>query len=484
MSGAGGRVFPEGFLWGCGTSSYQIEGAVDQDGRGQSIWDVFTHTPGKIHRGDTGDIACDSYNKMEDDLAILTELGVGSYRFAVDWPRVQPLGSGAVNQRGLDYYRLLVEELCRREIVPAVTIYHWSLPQALEDRGGWANRDTAERLGEFAALLAEGLGDEVGMWLTINEPRQSAHQGYRVGTHAPGRVDDAAAAAATHHLLLGHGLALAALRATVAPSARLGVALDPHPFRAAEPEAEELALALDTAQNRVYLDPVLSGCYPSDAPASHLPAPELVHDGDLELISAPLDFLGLNYYRPHYVRRGDWSDLHAGETPLLEHPGFVEFNPPSVPRTTMDWLIEPDSLYRMLTRVTAQAPGLPIYITENGCAADDYVNPEGQINDYERVAFIHAHLEAALHAIADGVDLRGYFHWSLMDNFEWAWGYRYRFGLYHVDFATQRRTAKLSAGFFAKVAASGELPLAPGGDGEPEGAGVPGAPIRVSWAAP
>ncbi|MGO9972319.1 MAG: GH1 family beta-glucosidase [Solirubrobacteraceae bacterium] len=472
------RCFPEDFLWGCGTSSYQIEGAVYEDGRGLSIWDVFSHTPGKVNRGDTGDVACDSYHRMDQDLEMLTELGVGCYRFSICWPRVQPSGRGAVSQTGLDYYRSLVEELRRREIIPVATVYHWELPQALEERGGWTNRDTAERLAEYAGLLADALGDQVGMWLTLNEPEQSVHQGYRVGTHAPGHRDDALAAAAAHHILLGHGLALQALRGSVPSSARLGIALDPHPYLAVEPGAEAIAAELDASHNRMWLDPVLHGSYPAQAPAHLLPAADFIQAGDMELISAPIDFLGVNYYRPHYIRRGAWSDLRLDETPLTEHPGYVEYLPPELKRTVMDWLVEPDALYGMLRRLDREAPGLQLYITENGCAADDYVNPEGVVNDFERVDFIHGHLAAALRAIEDGVNLKGYVHWSLMDNFEWAWGYQRRFGLYHVDFGTQRRLAKLSARFYASIIASGELPARP----QPDGDGHVEPGFAASWA--
>jgi beta-glucosidase len=454
----GARRFPEDFLWGCGTSSYQIEGAVDEDGRGQSIWDVFTHTSGKVHRGDNGDVACDSYHRMDQDLEILAELGVGCYRFSIAWPRVQPSGRGPVNQRGLDYYRTLVEELRKRAIEPLATIYHWELPQALEDRGGWASRDTAQRLAEYAGVLADALGDQVDMWLTLNEPKQSVHQGYRTGTHAPGHRDDALATAATHHILLAHGLALQALRETLSDSARLGIALDPHPYRALGPDAEAVATELDATHNRIYLDPVLRGAYPAGARAELIPPQSLIQSGDMELIGAPIDFLGVNYYRPHYIRRGDWTALARGEVPLTDHPGFVEYLPPELPRTVMDWLVEPQRLYELLTTLSHEAPGLPLYITENGCAAEDYVNPHGEINDFERVDYLHGHLDAAWRAIEDGVNLRGYFHWSLMDNFEWAWGYQRRFGLYHVDFGTQRRIAKRSARVYAQIIASGELP--------------------------
>jgi beta-glucosidase len=450
------RRFAPDFLWGASTSSYQTEGAVNEDGRGRSIWDAFSHTPGSVQGGDTGDVACDSYHRMTQDLELLKELGVGAYRFSIAWPRVQPSGSGPINQPGLDYYRRLVETLLEAGIVPVATIYHWELPQALEDRGGWAERDTAVRFALYAGLLAEVFGDQVGMWITLNEPLQSAHQGYRIGTHAPGRADDRLAAAATHHLLLGHGLAMQAVRA--ASSAPVGIALDPNPIRSADEASEAAASRLDAEHNRMYLDPILHGSYPAQARPELRPPDELIGDRDLDVINGAIDFLGINYYRTHYVRLGDWSDLRLGESPVPGHPGLVNYFPPELPQSIMGWLIEPDGLYDVLMRINAQAPGLRLYITENGYAGEDYVNPEGEVNDFERVDYLHGHLDAAWRAIRDGANLAGYFHWSLMDNFEWTWGYQRRFGLYFVDFGTQRRLAKRSASFYAAVVRSGELP--------------------------
>jgi beta-glucosidase len=475
--------FPANFVWGASTSAYQTEGAVREDGRGRSIWDAFSHTPGKVQGGDTGDIACDSYHRTQDDLRLLGELGVGAYRFSIAWPRVQPIGSGKVNQAGLDYYRRLVHGLLEAGIMPMATIYHWELPQALEDRGGWAVRETAERFAEYAHLLAQQLGDQIRMWITLNEPLQSAHQGYRVGSHAPGRADLPSAAAATHHLLLGHGLAMQAVRAARPGMATVGIALDPNPIRAFGEGAREAAAVLDAESNRMYLDPVLHGVYPAQARPELLPCDVLIGDGDMAVIGAPLDFLGINYYRTHYVRLGDWSDLRAGESPVPGHPGLVNYLPPDLPRTIMDWLVEPSGLYEILMGVSAQAPQLPLYITENGYAAEDYVNPEGVINDFERIEYLHGHLDAAWCAIQDGVKLAGYFHWSLMDNFEWSWGYRRRFGLYFVDFGTQRRLPKRSAAFYAKVARTGELPardevLGPA-DWTPRSSRSPAVPIAA-----
>jgi beta-glucosidase len=461
---AGGRRFPEGFVWGVGTSSYQIEGAVTQDGRGASIWDTFAHTPGNVFRGDTGDVACDSYNRLEDDVRIIRELGVGAYRFSVAWTRVQPNGSGPINRAGLDYYRRLADRLLESGVQPVATVYHWDLPQALEDQGGWAQRDTARRMAELAVILGAELGDLVSMWVTINEPLQTVHQGYRIGTHAPGVRDDATAAAATHHIMLGHGLVLQALRQSTPEGTLIGPTTDPDPYVGLDPDSQAVADVLDAEFNRVYLDPVLQKRYPDAARPHMRPAEELIHDGDLELIGAPIDFLGVNYYRPHYIRQGDWSDLRRGEQPVPGFPGFVDYQAPDQERTVMDWPVAPDALRGLLGKLHAETGGLALYITENGCAADDYVNPEGTIEDHERIAYVHSHLNAAADAIEDGVNLAGYFHWSLMDNFEWAHGYRHRFGLHYVDFETGRRIPKRSAHFYGQVARTGELPSPTGSD--------------------
>ncbi|HTW12751.1 MAG TPA: GH1 family beta-glucosidase [Solirubrobacteraceae bacterium] len=454
----GARRFPDGFIWGTGTSSYQIEGAVAADGRGRSIWDVFAHTPGKTFRGDTGDVACDSYNLMDEDVRIIRDLGVGAYRFSIAWPRVQPTGSGAINRAGLDYYRRLSERLREVGVAPIATVYHWDLPQALEDLGGWTARETAQRMGEFAEILGQELGDLVQTWITINEPLQTVHQGYRVGTHAPGVCDMALAAAATHHILLGHGLVLQALRAATPAGTEIGPTMDPQPAIALDPGAEAAAVMLDAEHNRVYMDPVLARRYPEEARPEFLPPAELIRDGDLEIIGAPIDFFGVNYYRPHYIRSADWADLRLGEQPIPGLPGIVEYMAPDLPRTVMGWPIVPAGLRDLLRRVHAESGGLKLYITENGCAADDYVGTQGTVDDYERIDYIHAHLEAAWEAIQDGVNLCGYFHWSLMDNFEWAEGYRRRFGLHYVDFETRRRIPKRSAHFYGQIARTGVLP--------------------------
>jgi beta-glucosidase len=457
------RAFPTDFLWGAATSAYQVEGAMQDDGRGTSIWDTFSHTPGKIRGGDTGDIACDFYHRAGADLDLLDEIGLNAFRFSVAWPRIQPDGSGAPNSRGLDFYRSLAEQLCDRDIVPAITLYHWDMPQRLEDAGGWANRDTAHRFAEYAGIVAAALGDLGGIWITINEPQVVAHQGYRIGTHAPGHCEDVLAAAATHHLLLGHGLALRALRAQLPADAPVGISLDIHPIRPWGEGAEEAVRISDAEENRIFLDPLLHGRYPPAARAHMLPSPELIRDGDMDLIAAPLGFLGVNYYSPHYVKGPAQRVREPWQAP--GSPAAPACRPDHIPRTSMGWLIEPDGLYDTLQTLAAESPpGLPLYVTENGCAAEDYVNPEGRVEDVERVEYLHAHLDAAWRALRDGVPLAGYFHWSLLDNFEWAWGYQKRFGLVFVDFDTQRRIPKRSASYYGAVARGNALPVAAGID--------------------
>jgi beta-glucosidase len=457
-SDAVARQFPEGFLWGVATSAYQIEGAAHSDGRGPSVWDTFSHTPGKVRGGDTGDIACDFYHRSEGDLDLIAGLGIHTFRFSISWPRIQPTGQGSVNQPGLDFYRSLVENLHSRDIAPAITLFHWDLPQALEDVGGWANRDTAERFAEYAYIVAEGIGDVGGMWITLNEPQVVAHEGYRIGKHAPGHCDYALAAAATHHMLLGHGLAVEQVRSAI-PNARVGITLDLHVVRAVNAEAEAEAKIRDAEENRIFFEPVVHGSYPAAARDEFLPPPSLIHDGDMKIISAPIDFLGVNYYSPHYVKVADPAGLHADETAIPGRPGAVLWQPQDLPRTAMGWLIEPNGLYDTLVMVAGEVvPGCSIYVTENGCASDDYITPEGVVNDLERIEYLHGHLTAAWRAIQDGVPLAGYFYWSLHDNFEWAWGYQKRFGLVFVEYDTQRRIPKRSAAFYQDVVAKNELP--------------------------
>src|SRR5215469_7360682 len=354
--------FPDGFLWGAATAAYQIEGAPDEDGKGPSIWDTFSHTPGKTYHGDTGDVACDSYHRYADDIALLKRLGVGAYRLSLCWPRIQPSGRGAVNAKGLDYYHRVIDGLLEAGITPAVTLYHWDLPQALQDEGGWANRDIAGWFGEFAGIAAEALGDRVGKWITLNEPWVVAHVGYRDGRHAPGVRDAAQAVAANHHLLLAHGQAVAALRGDI------GITLNLSVERPVTPEAAAHAALLEARQNGVYLDPIFHGRYPEllDGDPSYSPvAAGLVRDGDFAVTGAPLDFLGVNFYAPHYVGllNAD-GQPRRGET--VTGPGTVSVQPDGLPITAMNWLVEPSSIRELLTRNVHPVSGdLPVYITEN-----------------------------------------------------------------------------------------------------------------------
>jgi beta-glucosidase len=462
-------VFPQNFVWGVSTASYQVEGAVHEDGRGVSIWDTFSHTPGRTYNGDTGDKACDHYHRLDEDLDLVASLGAGSYRFSLAWPRIQPDGSGPANRAGLDFYRRLVDGLRARGIAPTATLYHWDLPQALEDAGGWCSRDTAERFAEYTALVAEALGDSVERWITLNEPWCSAWHGYGNGLHAPGRVDTGAAVAATHHLLLAHGRAVAALRA--ASPAAVGITLNLVPVRAASDHPADLAAAarLDGNANRLFLDPIFAGRYPQDMLehyAGAVPGFAVVRDADLDAIAAPLDFLGINYYAPAVVADPSTVDQawRAGlVAPLLkpeaatEELGVVRLVHADSRRTAMGWEIGPEGLTELLTRVARDYPVPPLYITENGAAFCDYVDPDGRVLDDERIGYLDEHLGAVARAIHDGVDVRGYFCWSLLDNFEWAHGYGKRFGLVWVDYPTGRRVPKKSFSWYRDVVSANRL---------------------------
>jgi beta-glucosidase len=460
----GALSFPPGFTWGAATAAYQIEGAADADGRGQSVWDTFSHTPGLVHGGDTGDIACDSYHRYPEDVALLASLGLSAYRFSISWPRIQPGGRGGPNQKGLDYYRALLDQLADRGITPVATLYHWDLPQELQDEGGWAVRDTASRFADYAAIVAEALGDRVARWITVNEPQVVASHGYRTGEHAPGLRDMAAAAAATHHLLLGHGLARQVLRDTLPVGTPVGISLDFNPVHVlgSSSQVEQARLITEAELNGLFFEPLRYGRYPAHARPEILPPPDLIAPGDLDLISQPIDFLGINYYSPVYLRPGDPADLRRGEEISgVGLPGVVRYLPDWLEQTNMGWLIDPAALRDLLLRLTQAAPDWDLYVTENGRAAEDYVNPDGVVDDLERVRYLHAHLEAAAEAIDSGANLAGYFVWSLLDNFEWAWGYQKRFGIVFVDFGTQRRVPKSSARFYSAAARANALPPLP-----------------------
>ncbi len=457
-------AFPDGFLWGTATASYQIEGGVTADGRGRSIWDTFSHTPGAVLGGDTGDEACDHYHRYRDDVALMRELGVGSYRFSLAWPRFQPEGRGPLHAGGVGFYDRLLDELLDAGIRPWVTLYHWDLPQALEDAGGWPARDTALRFAEYATAVHARFADRVADWTTLNEPWCSAFLGYASGHHAPGREDPAASVRAAHHLLLGHGLAVEAMR-SARPDLRYGITLNLYPTSTVgdDPADVDAARRVDGQCNRLFLDPVLAGRYPADVLADLAPIAGTGHieDGDEKRIGVPLDVLGINYYSRHVVRAGR-PDAEFEPSTAWVGATDVEKLRTGKPRTEMGWEIDPGGLYDILVRISTEYDTPPLYVTENGAAYADVVTPEGRVHDRARVDYLDGHFRAAARAIADGVDLRGYFVWTLMDNFEWAWGYARRFGLVHVDHGTQQRTVKDSGRWFAGVARTNTLPPAGG----------------------
>ncbi|MFI9004455.1 GH1 family beta-glucosidase [Streptomyces sp. NPDC053541] len=461
--------FPPGFRWGTATAAYQIEGAAREDGRTPSIWDTFSHTPGRVRNGDTGDIAADHYHRTAEDIALLRRIGVTDYRFSIAWPRVQPTGRGPAVQRGLDFYRRLVDGLLEAGIRPVATLYHWDLPQELEDAGGWPQRETAYRFAEYAGLAAEALGDRVATWTTLNEPWCAAFLGYGSGVHAPGRTSDLAALRAAHHLNLAHGLAVGALRAALpaapagSPAPEVSLTLNLHAVRARseDPADRDAARRIDAVGNRIFLDPVFHGRLPKDLVEDTAAITDwsFVRDGDLATTAAPIDSLGINYYSPTVVEAGP-GPAPGEPSPWAGAERHVRFVPVDGPRTAMDWPVDADGLHGLLVRLRDELPGVPLLVTENGAAYEDYADPSGQVKDPERVAYLRGHLEAVHRALADGADVRGYFLWSLLDNFEWAYGYSKRFGIVHVDFASQRRTLKDSARWYADVIARGGLPEA------------------------
>lgn len=458
MTGGGQEVlrFPAGFAWGTATASYQIEGAVNEGGRGQSIWDTYAHTPGNIVDGDTGDEACDHYHRYVEDVALLADLGVTHYRFSLAWPRLQPTGRGELNPAGVDFYTRLIDALLEAGIQPWITLYHWDLPQELEDAGGWPDRATAYRFADYAARVHEKLSDRVRFWTTLNEPWCSAFLGYAQGRHAPGQQDHAAAMRAVHHLLLGHGLAVEQMR-TQDRNSSFGITLNLSPVDAATDSAadRDAARRVDGLMNRVFLDPLLHGHYPADVLEDVRPVTDSTHivAGDEQIIAQPLDVLGINYYSRQVVRSGSrprvWTPEQQPSAWVASSD--VEPAPRGLPTTEMGWEIDPDGLYDILTRVHRDYGPIALYVTENGAAFADEPGPDGTVSDPDRVRYLDRHFRAAHRALTDGVDLRGYFVWSMMDNYEWAFGYSKRFGLIYVDYETQRRTPKDSARWYARV---------------------------------
>jgi beta-glucosidase len=431
-------TFPADFAWGAATAAFQIEGATTVDGRGESIWDRFARTPGKVWNGDTGDPACDHYNRWAEDLDLIASLGLRAYRFSISWPRVQPSGRGPANARGLDFYRRLVEGLQARGIAPLVTLYHWDLPQALEDEGGWASRDTAERFAEYAELVFDALGDVVEDWTTHNEPWVTSFLGYALGTKAPGATDWRRALRASHHALLSHGSVVQAFRET-GRRGRIGITLDLTVARPASETAadREAAARLDGHHNRWFLDPLFRGAYPADMLELYerrCGDLDAIQAGDLETIAQPLDYLGVNFYRPNVARAADDGSVLG----LAEVPQDAD-------TTAMGWPVVPEALTELLVRVRDDYGDVPLLITENGAAFEDALDGGDVVEDPRRVAYIESHLAAVESALEAGVDVRGYYVWSLLDNFEWEHGYSQRFGIVYVDFPTQRRIPKRSA---------------------------------------
>jgi beta-glucosidase len=434
--------FPDGFLWGVATSAYQIEGAVAEDGRGESMWDRFCRTPGKVHGGATGDVACDHYHRWPEDFDLLAQLGVNAYRFSLAWPRLFPDGGGMLNRAGLDFYDRLVDGLLDRNITPVVTLYHWDLPQALQDRGGWTSRETAERFAGYAAAAFAGLGDRVALWITHNEPWMAAFIGHLRGVHAPGLTNLQAALRAAHHILLSHGRAVQAQRAA-GVAGEIGITLNLFPTYPVTdtPEDRAAAQASEGYTNRWFLDPLRGRGYPADTIArfERVGAEmDFVEEGDLATIAAPIDFLGVNYYSPRRV------SASGEEFGWRVQPGAESGSPV----TAIGGEIHPAGLTRLLLELRRDYGPLPLYVTENGCALEDVVGPDGRVHDPARIDFLERHFAAARQAVEQGVDLRGYFVWSLLDNFEWAMGYGPRLGLVYVDYATQRRIPKDSYHFY------------------------------------
>ena len=435
-------IFPPDWVWGAATAAYQIEGGAREGGRGISIWDTVSRLPGTIAGGDTGDVAADHFHRVPSDVALMRELGLGGYRFSIAWPRVFPAGSGRPNEEGLDFYRRLIDELHAAGIAPYVTLYHWDLPQMLQDRGGWTNRDTARRFGEYVHTVATSLGAGVHHWLTINEPWVAAFLGHLTGEHAPGQRGLKAALAAAHTLLLAHGEAMTAQRAEMRPEDEAGIALNLSPCYPADDTNADLEAAhrLDGNVNRWFLDALYRGHYPDDMVRLYGEAMPEIAPGDMDLIAQPTDVLGVNYYTRAVVA----FDPAAG---LLEARRVL---PPGAPVTAMGWEVFPEGLFEIVTRVQNDYAPPRVLITENGAAYEDVVEDD-VVDDPEREGFLHQHLLQAHRAIEAGVPLGGYFVWSLLDNFEWAWGYGKRFGIVYVDYATQQRIVKRSGHWYAAV---------------------------------
>ena len=447
--------FPKGFNWGVATSSYQIEGAAHIDGRGMSVWDTFCATPGKVVNGENGDVACDHYHRYPEDVAIMKELGVTSYRFSIAWPRLFPNGDGVREERGFDFYNRLIDELIANGIEPVVTLYHWDLPQALEDKGGWANRDVVKAFTDYSVACVEAFGDRVTNWITLNEPWCFTWLGYLSGVHAPGRQDVDAAIATAHHTSLAHAQATRAMK-QVRSDINVGIALNMTTYRVTDPnsqELKELETLMDGQLNRWWLDAMFYGQYPAEVVASFGERlSKVVHDGDMELVQVVPEFVGVNYYSDSFINPAKDETPAPGTNPNpFPYQQQCDGTPP-LPHTDMGWPITPKGLYELLLRINRDWPMVTnIAITENGAAYPEGPDADGVVNDERRVSYLQAHLDSVSRAIADGAPVKSYFAWSLMDNFEWAEGYAKRFGIIHVDFDTLERTMKNSAKFYQSV---------------------------------
>ena len=435
-------TFPDNFKWGAATASFQVEGAWQADGKGESIWDCFCHTPGKVERGDTGDVACDHYHLWREDVALMKRLGLKAYRFSISWPRVLPDGKGQVNPAGLDFYSRLVDELLAAGITPFATLYHWDLPQALQDVGGWPDRMVTDAFCEYTDAVTRSLGDRVKNWMTINEPHIVSFLGYLDGVHAPGHTSMPEMLAAAHHVLLAHGMAVPIIRAN-SKDASVGIPLDHYPQIPASPSQadQEAARHSDGVLNRWFLDPLDGKGYPQDIVDSYDQPMTFIKQGDFQTMAAPLDFLGINYYF-RFIARAKTIPENQNQPPTVQSTGEY---------TDMGWEVFPRGAYLLLKRLHADYSFPAFYITENGAACADVPDTSGQVSDPDRLSFIRRHLEQMYQAISEGVPLRGYFVWSLLDNFEWAFGYTKRFGIVYVDYETQQRIPKQSALWYSQV---------------------------------
>jgi len=446
-------VFPAGFLWGAATASYQVEGAAHEDGRGLSIWDQFASLPGNVHQGENGEVAADHYHRMPEDVALMAELGLNAYRFSIAWPRILPQGTGAVNGRGLDFYDRFVDTLLARGITPLVTLYHWDLPLVLHEQGGWLNRDIAFAFADYAEVVARRLGDRVDWWITLNEPWCSAYLGYGEGKHAPGIRDKQSAYTAAHHLLLAHGLALPNLRMHTRKSAQVGITLNLTPVYAANdhPNTLHAVVWADKMNNCWFLDPIFRGSYPDGFFADAGVAPPPVQDGDLDIIATPIDFLGINTYSRLLIRaHGEESKASDNASRRYEQVAPVAGSS----YTAMGWEVYPQALADILVRVHHDYAPRAIVVTENGAAFADQWDGGDYVRDPQRVHYLREHIQALEQALSQGVPLRGYFVWSLLDNFEWAEGYSKRFGIVYIDYPTQRRIVKDSGRWYAAMIAT------------------------------